>query len=364
MYRTAFFLIIAAGFFTGPAVAQQAVHVGKGSYAEFPPPSAGNAAAEMVRRTFPLVDRTDRPIPTNKLWTALLEGKAAGSLWMYPWRVDPRDSGLELHLPLQWNRAGSDPLCDAPLRVGGVEFRAAGLQVKDWGDWTLSFRLRQSASRYFDVTVGEGMPIVWVEPHGVELLIDAGRDARCTAPQDGVLVVSAAGRFYAVIAASGTKFTETNGKIAVRMPAGKAFAAFAAMKRPGDLALFARCAGSIPRDSRMDWSYDARRGKVTTTWTVKTEPLVPGGKNVVLQGWLAHHWRDAVSDVEFAGPEYLTPRGTMRTSLGNAFQWVYDFDGFLPSLPAPASRGGAHDFDPRRMEQLLDYCAEEPAIRR
>lgn len=84
MYRTAFFLIIAAGFFTGPAVAQQAVHVGKGSYAEFPPPSAGNAAAEMVRRTFPLVDRTDRPIPTNKLWTALLEGKAAGSLWMYP----------------------------------------------------------------------------------------------------------------------------------------------------------------------------------------------------------------------------------------------------------------------------------------
>lgn len=265
-----------------------------------------------------------------------------------------------MHLPLQWNRAGSDPLCDAPLRVGGVEFRAAGLQVKDWGDWTLSFRLRQSASRYFDVTVGEGMPIVWVEPHGVELLIDAGRDARCTAPQDGVLVVSAAGRFYAVIAASGTKFTETNGKIAVRMPAGKAFAAFAAMKCPGDLALFARCAGSIPRDSRMDWSYDARRGKVTTTWTVKTEPLVPGGKNVVLQGWLAHHWRDAVSDVEFAGPEYLTPRGTMRTSLGNAFQWVYDFDGFLPSLPAPASRGGAHDFDPRRMEQLLDYCAKNP----
>ena len=72
----------------------------------------------------------------------------------------------------------------------------------------------------------------------------------------------------------------------------------------------------------MDWSYDARRGKVMTTWTVKTEPLVPGKPDIVMQGWLAHHWRDATTETSLDGPEYLTPRGTLRCSAGNRFQWA------------------------------------------
>lgn len=108
LFRSGVAIVVLAGLAVGTAVGQRAVAVGKGSYAEFPPPSAGKGAAEMVERKFPLVDRDDRPIPTNKLWTALLEGKAAGSLWMYPWRVDPRESGLELHLPLKWNPTGND----------------------------------------------------------------------------------------------------------------------------------------------------------------------------------------------------------------------------------------------------------------
>ena len=43
----------------GPAAGQQPVAVGKGSYAEFPPPSAGKAATEMAQRSFPLVHRGD-----------------------------------------------------------------------------------------------------------------------------------------------------------------------------------------------------------------------------------------------------------------------------------------------------------------
>src|SRR5580700_2052380 len=91
LFQCSAIMVAICAIAAGVVAAQQPVAVGKGSYAEFPPPSAGKAAAEMVRRTFPLVERGDRPIPTNKLWTALLEGKAAGSLWMYPWRVDPRE---------------------------------------------------------------------------------------------------------------------------------------------------------------------------------------------------------------------------------------------------------------------------------
>ena len=342
------------GLLTGTATAQQAVAVGKGSYAEFPPQSAGPAAAEMCNRKFPLVEPNDRPIPTNKLWTALLEGKPAGSLWMYPWRVDPRETGLELHFPLKWMASGSDPLCDAPLRIVGSDFRTRELKVKDWGDWTLSFRLPQTTQRYLDVTVGEGMPIVWIESHGVELTINAGRDAKFDTSRKDALVISASGRLYAVFVQPGTRFVESSGRMVLKKTAEKSFAAIAALKSTRDLNEFAKCAYSIPRGSRMDWAYDARRGKVTTTWTVKTEPLLPGKPDIVMQGWLAHQWRDAATGMKLDGPEYLTSRGVMRTSLGNGFQWVYDFDGFLPNLPAAESAGSRFWRREKRLRSAAD----------
>ncbi len=342
------------------AAAQKPVPVGKGSYAEYPPAAAGKGAADMIARKFQLVHRDNRPIPTNKLWTHLLQGKAAGSLWMYPWRVDPRESGLELHLPLKWTPSGNDLVCDSPLRVGGVDFKSHGLLVKDWGDWTLSFRLPASDERYLDVTVGEGMPVVWVEARGVELTVDAGRGAKYEEVGDGVLLITAAGRLYAVFAPQGTRVRNSGGKWILGQGAGKSFAAFAAMKDRKDLAAFARCAYSIPRDSRMEWTYDSGRGGITTTWTVKTEPLIAGKDDIVMQGWLAHHWRDAGTYSKLDGPEYTTPRGPMRCSLGNNFKWVYHFDGFLPVLPAPPTESKAGGFDRERMERLLEYCASNP----
>jgi endoglucanase Acf2 len=360
--------------------AQDPVPVGKGSYAEFPPPAAGAGAAEMVGREFPVVRRDGRPIPTNKLWTWLLNGKASGSLWMYPWRVDPKEAGLELFFPIKWLESGSDPQCDAPLRVLGIDFQATGLLVKDWGDWTLAFRLPQSDDRYLDVTVGEGMPIVWVESHGVELAFQAGPDAAFARAdgqavrfplQAGQLLVSSGGRLYGVFVPPAARWTRDGDRVRLgaatedgsgRRPnlRGRSFAAFAALRTPADLATFAPCAYSIPRDSHVDWSYDARRGQVATTWTVKTEPLVPGKPDVVLQGWLAHHWRGANHALKLDGPTYLTPRGTMKTALGNRFELAYDFAGFLPYLPAPASMGLPHDFDRQRMATLLDRCAGQP----
>jgi endoglucanase Acf2 len=351
------------------AGAQDVVPVGKGSYAAQPPASAGKGAQEMAARKFPLVDPADRPIPTNKLWTALWEGKASGSLWMYPWRVDPKETGLELFLPVRWNANGSDPVCDGPLRIAGLDFRATGLLVKDWGDWTLSFRMPQSPTRYLDVTVGEGMPIVWIEPQGVEISFHAGPEARfleaggesVSLPYVGDrLVVSSAGRHYGVFATPGTRFSRSGDAVRLQFPPGRRLAAFAALEEPKDLAIAAQSAFSIPRGSRVDWSYDPGRGKVTTTWTVATEPLLPGHPDVVVQGWLAHHWRDASTSVKFDGPQYLTPRGRMKSSLGNHFELVYDFDGFLPNLPAPQKLGLPNDFRPERMAYLLDRCAADP----
>jgi endoglucanase Acf2 len=158
----------------------------------------------------------------------------------------------------------------------------------------------------------------------------------------------------------GTQFTLDGQATHLRFPQDKPFLAVAAMQQARDLATLALCAYAIPRDSRVDWSYDARRGDVDTTWTVKTEPLVPGQPDVVLQGWLPHHWRGVSSALTLDGPQYLTPRGTLKCSRGNRFCITYDFTGFLPNLPAPAKLGQPNDFDPARMAELLDRRAKNP----
>ena len=351
----------------------QAVSVGRGSYASVPPAEAGKGAAEMLQRTIPLVDPSiDRAIPTNKYWTNLLKGKPTGELWVYPLRVDPKETGLALFFPKDWNAKGelkSDAQNDPLFKIEGVDFRSPSLLVKDWGDWTLSFRLPQSEARYLDITVGEGLPCVWVESKGVDLNLSPGAgstftDGRGVAvnfPFSGDrLVITANGRNYGLFFAPGTQLAREGDVLHLKFPAsGRAFLTIAALSGPADLALFAQAAYSIPRDSRIDWAFDAPKGKVTTTWTVKTEPLVAGKPDVVVQGWLAHHWRDTTSAMKFDGPAYLTPRGTMKTSLGNAFSLTYDFEGILPFLPPPTKLGLANDYDPARMAALLASCAQK-----
>ena len=246
--------------------AQEPVRVGKGSYAASPPPAAGKPAAEMTARHFPLVGKADRPIPTNKLWTWLLNGKASGSLWMYPWRVDPKETGVNLFLPIKWNANGSDPVCDSPLTVEGVDFRATGLFVKDWGDWTLSFRLPQSEDAYLDITVGEGMPVVWVESHGMGIALKAGREASFAQADgqelrfpstDDRVVVSSAGRLYGVFVPPGTRLVRDGEAVRLNFPAEKSSVAIAAIKHPQDLALVAKCA--YPSRATAAWTGSTMR---------------------------------------------------------------------------------------------------------
>ena len=362
---------ITAGASLAPA-APEVIAVGKGSYASEPPADAGKDAVEMTGRTLPLVNPSaDRAVPTNKYWTNLLNGKPKGELWTYPFRVDPKETGIELFFPKEWNAKGE--LRSGPgnglFKIEGVDFRSETLLVKDWGDWTLSFRLPQTDTRYLDITVGEGLPCVWIESKGVDLALSPGagvvftdaRGAVAQFPFTGDRIIAAVeGRTYGLFFPPGTQLVREADTVRMKFATNagaKAFLTVAAMSGASDLALFAQGAYSVPRESRIDWAFDAGKGKVTTTWTVKTEPLVAGKPDVVVQGWLAHHWRDTAFTMKLDGPGYLTPRGPMKTSVGNAFGITYDFEGMLPFLPPPTKLGLANDYDPARMAALLAASA-------
>lgn len=362
------------------------VPVGKGSYASSPPPDVDHGKpAQMNDRRLYLVDPGARPIPTNKWWTQLVVAPFAKELWAYPLRVDPSPRGLAIYYPQKWRADGNDPQCDFPLGVEGIDFQATDSRAKAWSDWLVSFRLGESADKYMDVTLGEGMPYVWIEPRGVRLVLrlppNAGADAgffnragkSVPLPVTGdCLGIAYAGRHYGVFAPDGTKFeiapnsdafTKAPGAAVAVTFAGKAsFLVVCPLPTAVDLEPFHAYAYAIPRDTRLSWHYDPVNALVTTDWKITTEPLKPGANPQVIQGWLPHHYLGTEKSMPFNRLAYLTPRGELRCAVGNEFSIAYPYTGIVPNLPAPQKVEAPNPYDPARMRAYLAQIAAKPSF--
>lgn len=359
--RLLFLLTLAVFTTTQPLSADPTpVPVGKGSYASTPPLDAGGDVQKTRDKQLYLLNQDDRPIPTNKWWTNLLTDRFVGQLWAFPEMVKTSDKGIELYYPVQWNSEGRDPISDDPLSVSGVDFHPADTRAKNWGDWTVSFRMGQDDSHYIDVSLARGVPYTWFEYHGVQPLIESSQDAQyfddtgrpVSFPYSGDhFGMTFGGRSYGVFAPAGTTFLRDGGQIAPRNPSTP-YLIVGALPHPTDLALFGKYAYDVPRDSRMDWTYDPDTATVTTKWHLTTEPL-RGSEHAMIQGWLPHHYRDTSNDLNFTDFSYLTPRGRMKCAIGTDFTIKFGFNGFPPFLPAPEDRDEQHAFDPARMRDYL-----------
>lgn len=349
------------------ATAQEPVPVGKGSYAASIPAGAARGKAEEAdRRTLFLVTEDDRPVPSNKWYQNLVLQRFAVGLWPYPHRVDTGPHGLSIFYPTKWKPDGTELFPDTPLLLGGKDFRPADARAKDWTDWSVSFRMAESAGRAWDVTIAEGMPFTWVECRGVRPTLSfgappgaaggkAGKGAQGVAKREtfrildaagkevalpvtaDALVLEHAGRAFGVFAPEGTRFEADGGAdtLAVTFAAKATHLVIAPLPKAADLAAFAAHAHAVPRGTELSWDYDAAKGEVVTTWTVTTEAL-RGDEKRVLQGWLAHHWRESRHDLALDRGEYLTGRGRMRLAAGNRFTIAYPYHGIVPNLPRVA----------------------------
>ena len=65
--------------------------------------------------------------------------------------------------------------------------------------------------------------------------------------------------------------------------------------------LFRSYAGSIPRDTSFDWKYERQKGRVRTTWKIKTS-----NNGAMLHGWVPHHFRTTSHNLQITGMEYKT----------------------------------------------------------
>ena len=354
-------ILLAACSFVAGTAADEAVVVplGKGSFASAPPNPSKDVLKTLTRPLYTLDEK--RAMPTNQWWTNLLVDKYAGQLWAFPHQVKANEQGLELCYPVKWAGEGRDPVSDSPIGIRGADFKPADARAKSWGDWTLTFRMAESDSRYWDVTLGRGLPYLWLETHGVPPVLQLGNGATffdrngatLTLPQTGDAIgITYGGRSYGIFAPDATRFRLDNGKVVVEFAGPKTYLTICLLPAAKDLAAFYPYAFAIPRDSKLSWSYQPEKGQVATAWHLTTEAL-KGTEKRLIQGFLPHHWRDTTNDLKFDNLQFRTPRGTMKCAPGSDFRIDFAFGGLVPTLSAPAKTGLPHDYDEARMRDYL-----------
>lgn len=369
-----FFGLLAVSLMIQLASAQSVIPVGAGSYASYPPPQANAGGTPNTPSSY-LVTTNGRPIPSNKWWTDLITHQYAGNMWAYPLTVSADAQGINIYNPVNWVPSANNPqlALDAPITIRGQGFFPADARALSWGDWTVAFRMQEATNKFMDVTFGHGLPTVWVELAGVQPQIafpsggatffdDNGSVVSFPVTTNHLGVAYGSGRFWGVFAPDGTQFALSNGVLNVTFAAStNCFLVVSALPAKANLAYFAQYAYAVPRDSQMNWTYDPSAGEVTTSWHLATQ-ILRGSEPRVIQGWLAHHWRETTHDLIFNGMNYSTARGPLKCVAGNDFEIVYPFNGILPNLPAPTALGVANDYNSARMNSLITSVAANQSV--
>lgn len=357
---------------------QQAVSLGKGSYADLPPMNEHKLGESYNRKPFIHASQEGRPVPTNDWWTDLVMNGPGGRMWANPFLVKFDDYGVAVSYPTEWDtgrkETGSGVKVSQPLEVrfagapdhipgpkkGQVPADGLATNILNWGDWTVVTR-QERENAHWDVTFGHGLPFVWLECSGLQPSLRGNKlraESLSGGKQDSGLtdafIVTVEGNAYGVFGPQGMTIAVSDKAVDIKFPsAGKQWIAIGALPDPKQANLLRSAAGTIPRDSIFSWKYDPAKGTVTTTFELKTEALRPGSR-APLQGWIPHHFNTLNQSLKKIGTPYLTPRGPLWLSEGSVFQLEYAMPGVLPFYPVPKVEASEKSpFDPTRMAGYL-----------
>ncbi len=351
-------------------MAQEAVTVGRASYAAYPPTYKGatdehggfNATRVMTRKLYAdetLPDGTARPIPTNDWWTDVMVSRYSGALWSYPAMLRTSAEGVTVCYPTHWNDNGTEVKSDTWLRVQGRDFEAAETRAADWHDWDVKITLPDTSGKgSVNATLAHGIPFTWFEFDRVTPEIIFSDTPTLLARTDAGMSLRVGNDLYALYFDAGAEVGDADGGMRLE---GTRWLSVALLTAEDDFEKFAPYAPSVVRDTRVSWHYDETRSLLSTEWHVEAENLrTQGAEAPVMQGFLPHSYKYAVqSDLTYNGTSYLTPRGELRMAVADngQFAYSYRFAGMLPYYAAPQA-GTSIGYRPEVMRQLIERYAD------
>ncbi|MCW4468042.1 discoidin domain-containing protein [Flavobacterium sp. MFBS3-15] len=147
-------------------------------------------------------------------------------------------------------------------------------------------------------------------------------------------------------------------KLVLNCNGANSYFVISALPSPSHLAEYDTYAFNKVINTEVDYDYDAALGMVDTEWNVTTQNLkgLPAGNTI--QGFLPHLYENTTHSVPFTANNYVTPRGTLKTAIGNSHSFSYKFTGVLPSYNSPYSNGtDANPYDADKMFTLISQYA-------
>jgi endoglucanase Acf2 len=274
-------------------------------------------------------------------------------------------------MPAGWAHVLVDQIVrtDVPEGIAdrfGTSFRASQADALRWGDWNVSWRMRQSADQFMDVTIARGTPYTWFEFANVIPKISVNANATFAKADGSPLefpatvdsfTITQDNRSFGVHAPAGSSFDLAGTSIEAKLTAGHLVVS--ALPASGaDLDAMSQTAFAIPRNTTMDYAYSVEAAEVVETYDVETEAL-QGTDLDTIQGWLPHTYNSTTTNIDFATPTYSTPRGVMKTAVGHGGWTVtYPFTGITPVAPAPQETGGDNEYDVAAMQKFVASYAK------
>lgn len=340
------------------ASAQTPLQIGGGSIASFPPTykakttesNEGFNATQMLSRKIYAdelpsfndggLEVPGRCLPTNDWWTDIINSQFSGALWSYPAMLSTSETGVKVNWPSYWADAGKEIKSNSNLTVSAKDYQASATIAKDWHDWDVVFRMPdKSGNGEITVTSMHGSPFTWFEFNGLTPRIDFSASAEILSPTEEYLCVKIGSDLYGIYFPAGSTWNLSDNRLT--FDSEIEWISVALLRSEQDLAAFASYAVSVPRSTRVDWTYDETSAKVNIEWSVSAENLRDKGSSApVMMGFLPHAYKYILTGHTLTFTDdtgFMTPRGKLKlaTSPSGVFSYSYQFSGMLPIYGAP-----------------------------
>jgi len=148
--------------------------------------------------------------------------------------------------------------------------------------------------------------------------------------------------------------------LVLNMNNGNGFFVISALPNPAALTTYETYAFNKVVDTEVTYDYNKVAGTVATQWNITTDNLKGLADGNTIQGFIPHLYDNTTNNVNFNGNTYVSPRGPLKTAIGNSFAFTYKFTGVLPSYNSPYSNSAdANPYNANVMFNLLtDYSSK------
>ncbi len=324
---------------TVAAAQESVVKLGAGSYTTVQPGGTKAPPAKIYE-----TENFKGKMPNTQWWSSLAWSSFPNRQYPHPLAVNAEAKGLRIYYPGPHITAdkggfhGQMPGKADDLTIGDSKHESfAAALIDNRSDWFVDVRFG-SASDGMKVSYGHGSPFVFVTYEGGNPEITFAKTPKVWAgsAKTAVLGVSVNGANYGLFGATGTTWKGLDGSTFTNDAGGKKYFAVALLPDNSEktLELFKKFAYAHVIDTKVDWAFDSKTSKVTTTFTYKTKAY-EGKQEGTLFALYPHQWRNNAEKPTYLG-EYSSVRGKMKLAEGTSFKTAMTYTGVLPSLPVTA----------------------------